>query len=114
MSYNEVKVTPRRNSSISRPSSSPEVRKIQTRSSTASTATTPDTTLTQEAGMDLSKTNVVMATAHAAKFPDVIKRAIGEVPEDESLEALKKKKQVKYPVDATPEAVKAFVTEHSA
>ncbi len=64
--------------------------------------------------LDLSKTNVVMATAHAAKFPDVIKRAIGEVPEDESLEALKKKKQVKYPVDATPEAVKAFVTEHSA
>lgn len=64
--------------------------------------------------LDLSKTNVVMATAHAAKFPDVIKRAIGEVPEDESLEALKKKKQVRYPVDATPEAVKAFVTEHSA
>ena len=54
VSYHEVKVTPRRN--CSRPSSSPEIRKIQTRSSTASAATTPDT-LVQEAGMDLSKTN---------------------------------------------------------
>ena len=53
VSYHEVKVTPRRNSS--RPSSSPEIRKIQTRSSTASASATP--TLAQEAGMDLSKTN---------------------------------------------------------
>ena len=58
VSYNEVKVTPKRNSSVSRPRSSSEVRKVQTRSATASAVTTPDTTLTNEDGIELSKTNV--------------------------------------------------------
>ncbi|MEM9283075.1 MAG: threonine synthase [Verrucomicrobiota bacterium] len=61
-----------------------------------------------------SKTHVVLATAHPAKFPDVIKKAIGETPTEASLDALKKKKQVNYPVEMTAEAIQAFVTEHSA
>jgi threonine synthase len=64
--------------------------------------------------LNLSKTNIVLATAHAAKFPDVIKQAIGEVPKEDSLEALKKKKQVNYPVEASVEAVKEFITKNSA
>jgi len=60
-----------------------------------------------------NKTHVVLATAHPAKFPDVIKKAIGEVPTEDSLEALKKKK-VKYPVEATADAIKAFVEKNSA
>lgn len=64
--------------------------------------------------LNLAKTNIVLATAHAAKFPDVIKQAIGEVPKEESLEALKKKKQVNYPVEASAEAVKEFITKNSA
>ncbi len=64
--------------------------------------------------IDEDKTHIVLATAHPAKFPDIIKKAIGETPTEDSLEALKNKKQVTYSVEATPEAVKAFITEHSA
>ncbi len=64
--------------------------------------------------LDPGKTHIVLATAHPAKFPDVIKKAIGETPEDDSLDALKKKKQVSYPVEATVDAVKAFIEKHSA
>ncbi|MEM6280274.1 MAG: threonine synthase, partial [Verrucomicrobiota bacterium] len=64
--------------------------------------------------IDPSKTNVVLATAHPAKFPEVMKKALGEAPTEDSLEALKKKKQVSYDVEATPEAVKKFVEENKA
>lgn len=64
--------------------------------------------------IDEDKTHIVLATAHPAKFPEIMKKAIGEVPTEDSLEALKKKKQVTYPVEATPDAVKAFIEEHSA
>ena len=62
----------------------------------------------------LNKTHVVLATAHPAKFPDIINKAIGETPTDDSLEALKKKEQVTYPLEATAAAVKAFVEKNSA
>ncbi|MEM1440819.1 MAG: threonine synthase [Verrucomicrobiota bacterium] len=64
--------------------------------------------------IDLSKTNVVLATAHPAKFPDTMKKALGAAPTEDSLEALKKKKQVSYDVEATPEAVKKFIEENKA
>lgn len=64
--------------------------------------------------IDEDRTHVILATAHPAKFPDIMKKAIGEVPTEDSLEALKRKKQVHYPVEATPDAVKAFIAEHSA
>jgi threonine synthase len=62
---------------------------------------------------DPSKTSVVLATAHPAKFPDVIKKAIGEVPTDDSLDALKKVRQKRHPVEATPEAVRAFIEKNA-
>ncbi len=59
------------------------------------------------------KTNIVLATAHPAKFPDVIKKAIGETPRDDSLEALKKKTQKRYPVEANAGAVRDFLEKHA-
>lgn len=62
--------------------------------------------------LDPSSTHIVLATAHPAKFPDVIKAAIGETPTDPSLEALKKKKGVTYPVEAKTGAVRKFLEEN--
>jgi threonine synthase len=64
--------------------------------------------------LDLSRTHVVLATAHPAKFPDIIKKAIGEAVTEDSLEKLKKKKMVKHPVDLSADAVRDFITKHSA
>ncbi|MDF1658047.1 MAG: threonine synthase [Verrucomicrobiales bacterium] len=64
--------------------------------------------------LDSTKTHVVLATAHPAKFPDVMKKALGEAPTEDSLEALKKKKIVNYEVEATPDAVKKFIEDHKA
>jgi len=64
--------------------------------------------------LDLSKTHVVLATAHPAKFPDTIEEAIGQRPTEASLEKLGKKKKVNYAVDATPEAVRKFIEKNSA
>jgi len=64
--------------------------------------------------LDVGNTHIVLATAHPAKFPDVINKAIGETPTEESLEALKKMQQVNYSVEATPEAVKKFLEDNAA
>ncbi|MDF1823386.1 MAG: threonine synthase [Verrucomicrobiales bacterium] len=64
--------------------------------------------------IDSTKTHVVLATAHPAKFPEVMKKALGEAPTEESLEALKKKKIVNYDVEATPAAVQKFIEDHQA
>ena len=63
--------------------------------------------------LDLNSTHVVLATAHPAKFPDVIEKAIGERPTEESLEAIKKKKQVNFPVENSAEAVQKFVEDNA-
>ncbi len=63
--------------------------------------------------LDLTCTHVVLATAHPAKFPDVIEKAIGERPTEESLEAIKKKKQVNYPVENSAEAVQKFLENNA-
>jgi len=55
---------------------------------------------------------IVLATAHPAKFPDTIKQAIGQDSTHPSLEVLKSRKIVKYSVEPTPEAIKAFMREH--
>ena len=65
-------------------------------------------------GIDPDKTNVLLATAHPAKFPKVIKKAIGEAPTDDSLEALKKKRKKTYPVEANSKAVREFIEKHQA
>lgn len=62
--------------------------------------------------LDPGRTHVVLATAHPAKFPEIIKKAIGETPTDPSLDALKKKKKVTYPLEATSAAVRQFLEEN--
>jgi len=54
--------------------------------------------------------SVVMATAHPAKFPDVVKRATGVEPIHPTLEALKSLPMDRHPLAATPEAVKALIS----
>jgi threonine synthase len=55
---------------------------------------------------------IILSTAHPAKFPDTIQSAIGEDSTHPSLEALKSKEIVKYSVEPTPEAIKAFMRAH--
>lgn len=55
---------------------------------------------------------IILATAHPAKFPDTIIKAIGEEPTHPSLEILKEREIVKHHVEPTPEAIKAFMREH--
>ena len=56
---------------------------------------------------------VVLATAHPAKFPDTIREATGTDPVHPSLEALKARPLVRHSVEPTPEAIKAFVRTHA-
>jgi threonine synthase len=64
---------------------------------------------------DLSpdRTSVVLSTAHPAKFPKTIREAIGIEPTHPSLEALKSKPVIKYPVRASADAVKRFIEQHA-
>ncbi|MEM8868475.1 MAG: threonine synthase [Verrucomicrobiota bacterium] len=55
---------------------------------------------------------LVLATAHPAKFPDTIDDSIGVEATHPALEALKSREVVKYYVDPTPEAIKALMREH--
>ncbi|MBC8190576.1 MAG: threonine synthase [Puniceicoccaceae bacterium] len=55
---------------------------------------------------------IILATAHPAKFPDTIESAIGQDSTHPSLEALKSQPIVKYSVEPTPEAIKAFMRAH--
>ena len=61
---------------------------------------------------DFEEPQVVLATAHPAKFPDVIADAIGQDSTHPSLEKLKDREIVKYTVAPTPEAIKSFMREH--
>jgi len=55
------------------------------------------------------RNTVVLSTAHPAKFPDVIEKAIGIRPKHVALEELREKRQVRYELEPTDEAVKAFI-----
>ncbi|MGJ8649378.1 MAG: threonine synthase [Opitutaceae bacterium] len=55
---------------------------------------------------------MVLSTAHPAKFPDTIQEAIGQDSIHPSLEALKQREIVKHAVEPTPEAIKAFMRAH--
>lgn len=57
---------------------------------------------------------IVLATAHPAKFPDTIEAAIGQDSTHPSLEALKSREIVKHSVEPTPEAIKAFMRAHAS
>ena len=55
---------------------------------------------------------IVLATAHPAKFPDTIDSAIGQEPTHYSLEVLKSREVVNYKIEPTPKAIKAFMRKH--
>lgn len=57
--------------------------------------------------------NLVLATAHPAKFPETIKDALSIDSTHPTLEALKAKEIVKHLVEPTPEAIQAFMRERS-
>ena len=52
---------------------------------------------------------IILATAHPAKFPDTIQATIGENLTHPSLEVLKSKEIVKHSVIPSPAAIKAFI-----
>ncbi len=55
---------------------------------------------------------IILSTAHPAKFPDTIQDAIGVDSTHPSLEELKAREVFKHHVEPTPEAIKAFMREH--
>ncbi len=60
------------------------------------------------------RVNVILATAHPAKFPDVIRNAVGLAPQHPSLEALKARPLVKHRIQGDPASVRAYVERHAA
>lgn len=52
---------------------------------------------------------VILATAHPAKFPETVLEATGQEAIHPSLEALKSKEIVKYPLHADANTIKAFI-----
>ncbi|WP_269541736.1 threonine synthase [Cerasicoccus fimbriatus] len=63
--------------------------------------------------LDESKTNIVLGTAHPAKFPEVIEKALGRTPTAPSLEAIKHEPIVNYLLPAEGEALAEFLKEHA-
>jgi threonine synthase len=55
------------------------------------------------------RASVVLATASPAKFPETIRAAIGIEPTHPSLEALKSRPIVKYPIKADAAAIREFI-----
>jgi threonine synthase len=64
------------------------------------------------APVDSSDPELVLSTAHPAKFPDTIKDSIGYDSTHPTLEALKSREIIKYAVEPNPEAIKAFMRAH--
>ena len=61
---------------------------------------------------DFDGPQLVLSTAHPAKFPDIIVEAIGQDATHPSLEDLKAREIVKHAVEPTPQAIKAFMRAH--
>ncbi len=59
--------------------------------------------------LDALENVVVLSTAHPAKFPDVIRKAIGVDSTHASLEELKKRDIKKYPLAPNPNAIREFI-----
>ncbi|MBO94834.1 MAG: threonine synthase [Opitutales bacterium] len=55
----------------------------------------------------------VLSTAHPAKFPEVIGEAVGSEPKAPSLEELKERPIVKYPLEPSAEAIQTFILDHT-
>ena len=63
--------------------------------------------------IDDDRTNVVLATAHPAKFPETITGAIGQKPISQALEILKGREVVKYRIPAEKMAIQDFIRKHA-
>ena len=63
--------------------------------------------------IDDDRTNVVLATAHPAKFPETITEAIGRKPISQALEILKEREVVKYRIPAEKMAIQDFIRKHA-
>ena len=61
--------------------------------------------------MAQDRVSIVLSTASPAKFPDVVQQATGNEPTHPTLEALKAKEMKRWPMDATTDAVKAFIRD---
>jgi threonine synthase len=59
------------------------------------------------------RTSVVLATAHPAKFPEVIMSAIGEEPRSPELDSLKSREVMKFPILADKAEIQSFIREHA-
>ncbi len=55
---------------------------------------------------------IILATAHPAKFPETIERAIGIGVTHPSLEALKDRPVVKFPIEGTAQKIQHFIRTH--
>jgi threonine synthase len=64
--------------------------------------------------MAQDRVSIVLSTASPAKFPDVVQQATGSEPIHPSLEALKAKDMRRWPLEATTDAVKAFIRAKKA
>ena len=60
-------------------------------------------------GLDAFDHCVVLATAHPAKFPETVLEATGQTVIHPSLEALKSRKIVRYPLRVDANTIKAFI-----
>jgi threonine synthase len=58
------------------------------------------------------RTSIMLATAHPAKFPDVVKKATGTEPIHPTLEALKSEPLQTWPLPASAQAVQEFISAH--
>jgi threonine synthase len=61
--------------------------------------------------LDDSLPHVILSTAHPAKFPNTVIKATCEEPISQTLEALKAKELVKYPLEASVEAICNFIED---
>lgn len=59
--------------------------------------------------IDPEYTTVVLGTAHPAKFPSTIQKAIGINPKHPYLEKLREKQQVRYELDLDADEIRAFM-----
>lgn len=62
-------------------------------------------------GLDRDHPHLLLATAHPAKFPDLLQEVIGVHPRHPQLEALLDKPQVRYEVEGNASAIADFIRE---
>ena len=69
----------------------------------------PHTACTLEDFESHEGTQLLMSTAHPAKFPEALNRSIGKSVTHPTLEALKSKEQNRYELPSDPEAIRKFI-----